>query len=375
MPFVKMHGRGNDFVMARSSDLDWIFDKNGNSSSDPRQTSTLLSTLAKSVCDRRFGLGADGLIIRLDAPAHKHCALTIDYPDLDFCEETWIYINSDGIYSAMCGNGLRCFAGFCIMDGQEARSFKVATACGPVEVEARGVGDNEPDSSIYDVLIKLEAPATCRQVSLDQFAQLSNQSLATIARIFADGKATGHLIDLGNPHYVLFLPGAVFADYWMSVKDIVDERGNVLAGSKDFPACFPADLHSLALDLAKDETIFPSGANIEFAAVETGLSDCVRMLVVERGCGPTLACASGACAVVVGGIKQGILNRSSRVILPGGLLDVSWSRDDGPVELRGWAQVVAQGVFCIYPGADRSVVSGGSLSSFDSNHDFCEAIS
>ena len=78
MPFVKMHGRGNDFVMARSSDLDWIFDKNGNSSSDPRQTSTLLSTLAKSVCDRRFGLGADGLIIRLDAPAHKHCALTID---------------------------------------------------------------------------------------------------------------------------------------------------------------------------------------------------------------------------------------------------------------------------------------------------------
>ena len=366
MPFVKMHGRGNDFVMARSSDLGWLFDKQ----IDRDCLSDALSALARTVCDRRFGLGADGFIIRLDRPDHRSCALTCDYPDLASCHEAWIYINGDGSYSAMCGNGLRCFAGFCVMSGQKSVEFRVATACGPIEARIVDSGQIGGDRFAGQVHITLDAPGECKPIDLDEFASLTPQSRATISRIFASGKGKGHLVDLGNPHYVLFLPADVFEAYWTSVQDIVDERGDVDRGSNDFPACFPQDLHSLALDLASDRSIFAQGANIEFAAVDnigSTLSDRVHMLVVERGCGPTLACASGACAVVVGGIKQGILKRSSRVILPGGPLDVAWSRDDGPVELRGWAQVVAQGVFCIYPEAGHSVVSGGSL--------FSEAIS
>ena len=113
---------------------------------------------------------------------------------------------------------------------------------------------------------------------------------------------------------------------------VFGDYANTLHGS--------SELSALAAAIQNND-LFPSGVNVEFAAVKS--PELVRVLVFERGCGPTLACASGAAACVVAGVLEKRLARSCTVELPGGSLQVSWSDSDGHVVLTGPAREVFDG--------------------------------
>ena len=93
--------------------------------------------------------------------------------------------------------------------------------------------------------------------------------------------------------------------------------------------------------LIQNLNIFPEGVNVEFALTDS--ADHAKVFVWERGCGPTLACASGAAAVLVAGVLEGILERRARIELPGGMLDVEWSAADQHVRLTGPAREIYRG--------------------------------
>lgn len=166
LPFAKMHGLGNDFVLVRKEDLasltlgqeilaDW---KNSG------------AALARTLCDRHFGIGADGFI--LVSPA-----------DDKQCEIAWTFLNSDGSSSDMCGNGLRCLALFHNLSNQsEKRQFFVQTNVGAMPVSFNG-----PD-----------------QITIDLKEPIIEGTKQTIV---ADGVSfTATCVNMGNPHCVIFAP-------------------------------------------------------------------------------------------------------------------------------------------------------------------------
>ncbi len=161
--FSKMHGLGNDFVMLTDLELtSLVAEVRGELPAkapviDKFWIKQFCSGLSSLLCDRRFGIGADGLIVAIDLERVKQekqavvarkgvdrktadenlalAELTAAYPERAACDVAWLYVNSDGSYSAMCGNGLRCLALFVRELGWlGSDSFKVATSAYPVVV-------------------------------------------------------------------------------------------------------------------------------------------------------------------------------------------------------------------------------------------------
>jgi diaminopimelate epimerase len=358
-PVVKMQGRGNDFVLVTACALAEALDgplqatlaqKNFN-------IEVFLSGLARKVCDRRYSLGGDGLIIAvplLPAGADEVCGLSgklLQYVGnyqahelaLDFlCGAqqacvAWIYINADGSYSSICGNGLRCFAWFCKGQGYFAgRVLQVSTPTGLVELE---LAEDVPLGKLTSGLVTsyLTAPSGVAFLSL-------TDALDGYTPDIAAGGYQGCCVDMGNPHYVVFFPEEVFNPWWESLSGMSASTG----GSNAFVQAFPVEVLCLSQKIQENRQHFPQGVNVEFACIDSqGQSGrreaSVRVLVVERGCGPTLACASGACAVVVAGVKEKLFAGQCCVNLPGGSLEVGWSSEETSVKLTGWAQVVMDG--------------------------------
>ncbi|HEY9784741.1 MAG TPA: diaminopimelate epimerase [Candidatus Obscuribacterales bacterium] len=320
-PFEKIHGLGNDFVvisLEHALNAPIVRDalKEGK---DP------LPELARRLCDRHYGIGGDGLIIGFPLSASSSAppsSVAIDlqnrflsqfgyaYPGSSSCDIAWIYINSDGSPSQMCGNGLRCLALWAVERKIVATSiFLVSTRVGPIKVEYKG-------------------PST---ITVDLGQPILNAQAIPLA-----GVGDGHFIrkpiavgsrqyaatclSMGNPHCVIYMDSESLMGS--------DQKG-IDGGA---PARFPAHLSSLAPAI-QALPLFPEGVNVEFAAAET--KDRARLFVWERGCGPTLACASGAAATLVAGVLEGRLDRECEIVLPGGSLYVSWSKDDDRVRMTG----------------------------------------
>ncbi len=263
--FTKMHGLGNDFIVIddRGSDLDFA------------------PEAVEWICDRNFGVGADGLIL-LREPASA---------DADF---GWWFSNADGSIAEMCGNGIRCIAKYVADHGllpSERDDVRIETALGVMDIDLV----REPDGSVElvtvdmgsPVLIAEEIPSTLR---CDDGAVIGC-ALETVAGVFDVS-----LVSMGNPHCILW------------VDDVesypVEEIGPVI----------------------EHHSAFPNMTNVEFAEVVDG--EHVRLRVWERGVGETLACGTGACATVVAGALEQRLSRNATVALPGGDLDISWADDD-----------------------------------------------
>jgi diaminopimelate epimerase len=282
MRFTKMQGAGNDFVVVRTADeeRDW-------------------SVLAARICDRHKGVGADGLLLLL--PSDK----------ADFRMRV---INADGSESAVCGNGLRCLVRL-YLDESETR-----TANGKVVVETpaglrtavlrRGAG------GAAEIQVAMGVPrighdgvearmASGRAELFDITVKMSRT--LKIGRRELDV----NLVSIGNPHAVHFMSGSVAAFPLATVGPQVERHR-----------------------LFSDET------NFEVARV-SGRGE-VEARVWERGCGETLACGSGACAITVAGRLLGLLDDEVAVRLPGGTLSVAW---DGKSEvlLSGPAEIVFKG--------------------------------
>ncbi|WP_041407669.1 diaminopimelate epimerase [Segniliparus rotundus] len=284
MPFVKGHGTQNDFVLIADPDA---------------QLSLGVETVAL-LCDRRAGIGGDGLIRAARAGALRASGAIAQLPD-GVGDEDWFmdYRNADGGVVEMCGNGARVFAHFLRALGLEPRGdYAIGTRAGAKRVRLLSFDGGGAEVSVEMGRVRLGGP--------------SATSVAGAPR----GCFSGTSADVGNPHLVCLAQGL--------------------------------DLDGLAaLDLTRqpdyDKAVFPEGVNIEFVVPHS--PDKATLRVHERGVGETKACGTGsvaAAAVVLAELGSG----SGEVVVasPGGVVQ-AYVGPDGSAVLRGPSALVARGEF------------------------------
>ena len=267
--FTKMHGLGNDFIL-----VDGFHDA-------PEAP----DRLARQVCARRFGVGADGLILALPSQV---------------ADARMRIFNSDGSEPEMCGNGLRCLGKFLFDKGLCRKN--------PLTVET-GAGVLTLSMEIED--------GRAGQITVDmgrprmEPEQIPVDAPSNVVTLTLDGRPVDFFcVSMGNPHavtYELYPDGADFLRF-----------GAML----------------------ETHPIFPRRANIEFCRVRPDGG--VDVKVWERGDGPTLACGTGACAVLAAGASLGLVARQATIHLPGGSLDIRWA-EDGRLFMTGPAVAVYEG--------------------------------
>jgi diaminopimelate epimerase len=275
MRFVKMHGTGNDFVLLRAQEdeQDW-------------------SRLAQAMCDRHYGIGADGLILVL--PSSR--------ADLGMR-----MFNPDGSEAEMCGNGLRCLVKYAVEEGvarpRDGR-MSVETAVGVLSAQVFGekgavervrVSMGVPRFAPQEIPVLAEGEPPLKDLPLD----IDAERLAVTC------------VSMGNPHAVHFVEQPV--------------------------AEFPLESIGPKVEL---HPLFPQRVNFEVVRVLG--RERMEARVWERGAGITLACGSGACAAVVAAHIHGLVGERVDITLPGGTLMVEWDRV-GECYLEGPAELVFVG--------------------------------
>ena len=282
MRFTKMQGAGNDFVLVEvgSGPSDW-----------PR--------LAMAICDRHYGVGADGLLVLL--PSKK----------ADFRMRIF---NADGSESNACGNGLRCMVKHYIdetPDRTRLDNITVETQAGIRQARIHHTNGKlaqiqtgmwQPGIGRENIQVKPESRAGAK-LDITSAMQYSVNVGGTDLKL--------HLVSVGNPHAVCFLNEPV--------------------------AVFP--LPNIG-SLVERHEAFPEGINFEIVNVKDRES--VEARVWEHGVGETLACGSGACAISVAAKLLGYVGSHVNVKLPGGTLSVEWN-STGEVFLSGPAETVFTG--------------------------------
>ena len=260
MQIVKTHAFGNDFLLLDEAAVPPAADR---------------AAIARAVCERHRGIGADGLIFyRRTGPARATMAL----------------LNADGSYSEVSGNGVRCLAAWLAGEAEPGAAVTVDTDAGPKSLELL-----ERTASELRFRAAMGQPESIARVTLD----VEGERVEAVT------------LRVGNPQCVV-------------LGDVSEAR-----------------LHRLASRLAV-HSHFPAGTNVELAEVET--PGRVRILIWERGVGPTEASGTGACAAAVASMQFGGAGRDVMVISPGGAQRVEWLEDG--LYLTGSAGIIA---VCEYP--------------------------
>jgi diaminopimelate epimerase len=277
--FSKYQGLGNDFILIDNRhDLQPI----------------ITPETAVKMCDRHFGIGADGVIFALPGQG-----------DTDY---TMRIYNSDGSEPEMCGNGIRCLAQF-IADlekiEQVNKSYKIHTLAGVIIPKLEENGQVTVDMGMPQ-LTAGEIPTLLTA----QENKVINQSLEVAGQSWLVT-----CVSMGNPHCITF------------VKDV-----DAISLKEVGP-------------LFEHHPVFPQRTNTEF--IQVVQPDYLKMRVWERGAGITLACGTGACASVVAGVLTDNCDRNCTVELPGGCLQIQWSETDGRVYMTGPAEKVFTGNYLI----------------------------
>jgi diaminopimelate epimerase len=317
LPFTKLHGLGNDFILVDGSDLQ----------ATPTGASFLehwlecAPQLAKFLCDRRFAIGADGLLLGLNMrePEQRRAAQSIYRNAFYSADLAWTYTNSDGSASDLCGNGLRCLAAWAQQRGIVEERFSVLTPIGVVQVITQSPCE-------FEVLLN-EPKLAPAQIPFQGGGGAKN--LVKHPLTVGPEKFEVTCVNVGNPHCVIFANELV-EKHRVHLPIIGD-------GNTDF---FPPKLAEIAREIQAGQD-FPEGTNVEFVWQQSPTS--VETIVYERGCGPTLACGSGAMAVLVAGVLEGRLERKAQVTLPGGTLTITWNEKDNRISMRGPAEYVFSG--------------------------------
>ena len=274
MIFTKMHGLGNDYVCINCF-RERVEDPPG---------------FARTLCDRHYGIGADGLILI--------CPSKVS----DFKMEIY---NSDGSVAGMCGNGIRCLGKYVYdyrLTGKETLSIETKSGIRNMHLHIQ-------DGKACGAMVDMGVP----RLNAHSIPILSEKDLVINDAIEVQKKnyrMTG--ISMGNPHAVIFLE---------EINGIsLEETGREL------------EFHPR----------FPERANIEFCHVTA--RDRMEIRVWERGVGETLACGTGACAAVVASVLNDLTDEEVIVKLLGGELSVRWDRKVNHVFLEGPAVKVFDGV-------------------------------
>lgn len=285
IPFTKVQGCGNDFLLI---DTRSVQDQNG------LRSRIADSTWVQRVCDRRYGVGADGILLLAGNPGAWSSQI----------------INADGTDGGMCGNGLRCIARYLVSRAEAQPQIDI-----PIEMGGRTT----------TLSITSGTPFRCGlnigEVRVDANAVLSGTGPPpAAAQASPDGfDVEGHqpvLVWAGNPHAVVFV-----------------------SANPTSP-----ELVRITGDLRRSGC-FGRGVNVSIAKVHDRQT--IEARTDERGVGPTLACASGACAIAVGAHQAGMVDLLCTVRMPGGDLGVALtsSGENGAymAELNAGAEIVYEG--------------------------------
>jgi diaminopimelate epimerase len=286
IPFVKMHGCGNDFLVVREADL-----LDGRPEDDRWRVDPQL--LARRSCDRHFGVGADGLLVYGPRPARD------GLPHLRMR-----YWNADGSPAAMCGNGARCVVRLACERDEVEPPLVLDTDAGPrpARVVLR-------DGVIAAVEIDMGPPAW----EPDAVPVLATAPLLASPLRAGEHEFAVTAVSMGNPHAVVAVP-----DLAALAAVSMEDAGRALA----------------------HHPLFPAGANASFVAVADGA---LHLRVWERGAGPTLACGTATCAAFATVRRLGLLAaQRAAVHVPGGIVEVRQD-DAGHLWLSGPAAYIAEG--------------------------------
>lgn len=249
---TKMQGCGNDFVI-----LDY---------DEYKKMNIKMEEAAKILCDRHFGIGADGLIIPDTEPNGK-------------TDIAWYFYNSDGTSAQMCGNGIRCFAKYVYDKGLvNTKKFSVMTLAGVIIPEIQNDGTVKVDMGI--------------PILEDEKIPFKGERKITVQDKTFDITP----VSMGNPHCVIFT-----------------ENDTMYMAEKYGPEM-------------EKHPYFPEKTNTEFVKILS--KNEVELTVYERGCGITLACGTGACATVTAGVLNNLTERKVKVNLPGGTVFIDWSASE-----------------------------------------------
>jgi diaminopimelate epimerase len=304
--FTKMQGAGNDFVV-----LD-----------ETRERLNLSVTQYKFLANRHFGVGADQILSVRAAPEN----LDGKVQDIDF---SYAIHNNDGSEVENCGNGARCFVRFVRDQGLTDKNVIKVQAMNRV-IELRETKDGQ-------VTVDMGAP---------QFEASSLPFESAGLETVQNGLALVFLLDLGEnkPKNTSNMPLAGVNTALAAIKNIVTSAVNVAIVSMGNPHAVQlvddvdtADVEQIG-PLVSKHARFPRGVNAGFMQIVNRGQ--VKLRVYERGAGETLACGTGACAAVVAGIRQGLLDASVQVATRGGLLQIDWAGGETSVMMTGPATKV-----------------------------------
>lgn len=275
MKFTKMQGTGNDFLMVETRDdsRDW-------------------ESIAEAMCDRHFGIGADGVMLVM--PSEK-------------ADVRMRLFNNDGSEAEVSGNGVRCLVKYAVERGiatPKGEQVKIQVAHDVLEADVLMDGDSVASVRLsmgqpYFAPNEIPVAAEMEPPVLDFPIQVNGQRLVV------------NCVSMGNPHAVLFVPEPV----------------------EEYP------LERLG-PLVEHHPAFP--ARVNFGVAHVVARDRMHVRVWERGCGETLACGTGSCAAVVMARLHDLAGERVEIVQPGGELVVEWD-GRGDVFLSGPAETVFTG--------------------------------
>jgi len=272
MRFMKMHGAGNDFILITGEEA----------------AGRDLSLLARAVCHRRFGVGADGLM----------AALPSEQADIRM-----EYYNSDGSLAEMCGNGIRCFARFVRETGLiRQEGFTVETRAGIKTVRLR----EDNGRVLVRVSMGQAQPAAAEVPAVVEGPRVWGQPMTAAGATYPL-----YAIRMGVPHAVVFL-------------ETLDEAVTLAAGP-----------------VIERAPIFPQRTNVNFVQVVS--RSALRVDTWERGAGHTLACGTGVCASVWVAHARGLVDTVVHVTTPGGELTIRLEGEE--VIMEGGAELICTGEY------------------------------
>lgn len=270
MDFVKMHGLGNDFI---------IIDNRNNNITNTNE-------LAVKICDRHFGIGADGILL-VEKSSSGDIRMNI--------------INSDGSIAEMCGNGIRCFSKYVYEKGIiNKQTINIETLAGVMKAELK-----IENSKVIDVRVNMGSPIFDKKdIPFNGDENNLNYNIKVNSKRY-----TASTLLLGVPHTVVYV-------------DKIDKNEVIEIGS-----------------IIENLNIFPNKTNVNFVNIIS--KEKIEVRTWERGAGYTLACGTGTCASAVASILLGKTNNMVEAALFGGKLYIEYV--DGKVFMTGPAEFVFEG--------------------------------
>ncbi len=274
MKFQKYIAAGNDFIAFKEEDL--CFEN--------------YNFLAEKVCHRKFGIGADGVVIACES---------------SFADAKMLYYNSDGSQGEMCGNGIRAFTKFIYDNGLVRKeSMTIETLDGVKQIRLLV----EEDQEIKMIEVVMGRP---KFKSRDIPVRLNKNIILNESIWVGSREYKFSALKVGVPHVVIYLDKVDISR--------VNQVGRIIENHK----------------------LFPKKTNVNF--VEKIDDSYIKIFTWERGSGRTLGCGTGSCSAVVVGNKLGILKDQVDVKTEGGMLQVSFKNEE--IIMRGNAKLIAEGSY------------------------------